>query len=177
MPILIAALLLVPLIVLALVILIPIALVQRYRVGTSRRRARPWLAVVNVAGIAISMALFLIGAAVTSIWVPDSFLYACGGAAAGMAAGLVGLALTRWDRDAGVPHYTPNRWLVLLITAIVAGRIVYGFWRGWHAWQVLGTSAAWAAAYGVAGSLAAGAAILGYYLVYWVGIRRRALHA
>jgi hypothetical protein len=172
-PILIAALLLVPLIVLAFVLLIPFALVQRYRVATSRRRVRPWLAVVNVVGISLSMVFFLIGAAVTNIWVPDAFVYACLGAALGMAAGVLGLALTRWDVAAGARHYTPNRWLVLLITTLVAGRIAYGIWRSWHAWQVLGTSAAWAAASGVAGSLAAGAAILGYYFVYWIGIRLR----
>jgi len=176
-PLLIAALLLVPLLVLAFAVLIPFALVQRYRVGTSRRRARPWLAVVNAVGITLSMLFFLIGAGVTNIWVPDAFLYACLGAASGMAAGVVGLTLTRWDIEAGVPHYTPNRWLVLLVTALVAGRIVYGVWRSWHAWQVLGTSAAWAAASGVAGSLAAGAAILGYYFVYWIGIRLLTLRA
>ena len=175
MPILIAALLLVPLVVLAVVVLMPIALVQRYRVGTSRRRARPWLATINVVGVSVSMVLFLIGAALTNIWVSQSFLYACLGGGAGMMAGLVGLALTRWDIDAGVPHYTPNRWLVLVITVAVAARIAYGAWRSWHAWQVLGTTAAWAAASGVAGSLAAGAGILGYYFVFWMGVRRRAL--
>jgi len=29
------------------------------------------------------------------------------------------------------------------------------------------------ASFGVAGSLAAGAVVLGYYLSYWLGIRRR----
>jgi len=33
--------------------------------------------------------------------------------------------------------------------------------------------AAWTAASGAAGSLAAGAVALGYYLVYWIGVRRR----
>jgi hypothetical protein len=31
----------------------------------------------------------------------------------------------------------------------------------------------WVAASGVATSMSAGAIVLGYYLVYWVGVRRR----
>lgn len=31
----------------------------------------------------------------------------------------------------------------------------------------------WFVAAGVAGSMAAGAVVLGYYLVYWIGVRRR----
>jgi hypothetical protein len=39
-----------------------------------------------------------------------------------------------------VVHYTPNRWLVLTVTAVVAARIFYGVWRVWAAWQA-GTEA------------------------------------
>jgi hypothetical protein len=31
----------------------------------------------------------------------------------------------------------------------------------------------WFVAAGVAGSMAAGAVVIGYYLVYWLGVRRR----
>ena len=31
----------------------------------------------------------------------------------------------------------------------------------------------WFVAAGVAGSMAAGAVVLGYYLTYWIGVRRR----
>jgi hypothetical protein len=70
-------------------------------------------------------------------------------------------------------YYTPNRWLVLAITLVVAGRVAFGFWRSWNAWQTTDDYASWAAASGAAGSLAAGAVVLGYYLVYWLGVRRR----
>ena len=42
---------------------------------------------------------------------------------------MIGLALTRWESDSQSLHFTPNRSLVLLVTLLVAARIVYGFWR------------------------------------------------
>lgn len=174
MPVILAALLLILIVILASVVLIPITLVMRYRAGTARRRVRGWLATVNAAGLAVSTAFFLTAAALTNIWVPDAFAYACAGLVSGALIGLVGLALTRWEMRPGVVFYTPNRWLVLAITLAVTGRLAYGFWRGWSAWQSLAGDTSWAAAAGVAGSLAAGAVILGYYFVYWLGVRRRA---
>jgi hypothetical protein len=47
------------------IVLIPISLVQRYRVGTRRQPVRGWLATLNVAAFALSTILFLVGAAVT----------------------------------------------------------------------------------------------------------------
>ena len=45
-------LLIVPvLFVLAMLLLIPVSLIQRYRVGTSRQRARGWLAGLNLVGL------------------------------------------------------------------------------------------------------------------------------
>jgi hypothetical protein len=84
--------------------------------------------------------------------------------------------LSRWEATPGALHYTPNRWLVLAITLSVASRLLYGMWRGWQAWQAGLNGAPWLVASGAAGSLAAGAVVLGYYLIYWLGVRRR-LHA
>jgi hypothetical protein len=173
-PVILAALLLILLAILAAVVLIPITLVMRYRAGTARRRVRRWLATVNAAGLAVSTTLFLTAAAFTNIWVPQALVYASAGLAGGALVGLAGLALTRWEVAPGALFYTPNRWLVLAITLAVSGRLAYGFWRGWNAWQSLAGDTSWAAAAGVAGSLAAGAVILGYYFVYWLGVRARA---
>jgi hypothetical protein len=173
-PVILAALLLILLAILASVVLIPITLVMRYRAGTARRRVRRWLATVNAAGLTVSTALFLTAAALTNIWVPQAFVYASAGLAGGALVGLAGLALTRWEVTPGAVFYTPNRWLVLAITLAVSGRLAYGFWRGWNAWLSLAGDTSWAAAAGVAGSLAAGAVILGYYFVYWLGVRARA---
>jgi hypothetical protein len=167
-------LLIVPvLVVLALVALIPFSLVQRYRMGTSRQKARGWLASINIAGLALSTILFLAGAAVTSVWVPRALAYTAAGLATGCALGLIGLRLTRWERTPGSLHYTPNRWLVLSITLVVTARLMFGFWRGWHTWRAGIEGASWLAASGVAGSMAAGAVVLGYYLAFWLGVRRR----
>jgi hypothetical protein len=167
-------LLLVPLlIVLALVALVPIALVQRYRMGTARQRARGWLATINVAGVAFSAAILLASAALASVWVPGALKYTAGGLAGGCVLGVAGLWLTRWEHGPGRLHYTPNRWLVLAITLLVTGRILFGFWRAWHTWGATAADRAWFATTGVVDSMAAGAVVLGYYLAYWIGVRSR----
>ena len=159
--------------VLAFIALLPLALLQRYRMGTSRQLARGWLATINIAGIAISVVFFLIGAALTSIWVPSALRYTAAGLACGCVLGIAGLALTRWEPGSRSLHYTPNRWLVLAITLLVTARVLYGFWRGWQSWHSGVDGGSWLAASGAQGALAAGALVLGYYLVYWTGVRRR----
>jgi hypothetical protein len=165
----------VPLLALAFVLLVPVlavvlmpfTLVQRYRMGSARRRARGWLAAVNVAGLTVSTALFLFGAGVTDYWVPGAFVHAIAGVSAGSVIAVVGLLVTRWEREPAGLHYTPNRLLVLAITLVIAGRIAYGIWRAWHS-GLHGMAAS-----GATGSLAAGGLVLGYYLFYWIGVRRR----
>jgi hypothetical protein len=169
-PIVAFALLLVALVLVGIAIL-PLSLIQRYRVGTRRRQARAWFIAVNVVAAAISSALFLIASAMTTAWVPGAFTYTAIGFAVGAALGVVGLALTRWEPDRRVLHFTPNRSLVLVITLLVAARLAYGFWRSWDAWKVGLHS--WTAAFGVASSMGAGAIVLGNYLTYWLGVRRR----
>lgn len=166
-------LLLLVLVVLAVIALIPISVVQRYRLGVSRQRARGWLIGFNLAGLTLSVALFLVSAAFTTIWVPDALTYTAGGLAAGAALGIVGLWSTRWEPGLDALHFTPNRVLVLGITVVVTARLLYGFWRAATAWRLGGEGESWIAQAGVAGSMAAGAVVLGYYLAYWLGVRRR----
>ena len=175
MPVILAALLVIVFVLFASVVLIPITLIQRYRTGTIRRRARIWLVTLNVVGISLSTVIFLVSAALTNIWIPQALVYASVGVCVGVVLGIFGLALTRWERYPGALFYTPNRWLVLAITLAVAARIGYGFWRAWQQWQALGGGESWLVATGLEGSLAAGATVLGYYLAYWHGVRRRAV--
>ena len=161
------------LVILIAIALTPLTLLQRYRMGTARRRARGWIATVNVVGLSVSSILFFAGAAVTSVWIPSAFTHALAGFAGGCLLGVAGLALSRWESAPGALHYTPNRLLVLGITLVVAARIAFGFWRSWHAWGITPDYASWAEASGAAGSLAAGAVVLAYYLTYWLGVRRR----
>jgi hypothetical protein len=167
---LLLALLLMPLLV---IFLIPVSLVLRIRQGTMRRQARGWVLTANTIGITLSTAMFLIGTLITSRWVPDVLQYSLGGLGLGAVLGLIGFALTRWEPSGTVVHYTPNRWLVLTVTTIVAARIMYGVSRVWAAWQAGVEQVAALATSGVAMSIAAGAVVLGYYLIYWIAVRRR----
>jgi hypothetical protein len=160
-------------VVLAIIVLIPFSIVQRFRVGTSRRQARAWFASLNLVAIGFSVVLFLVGAFITSHWIPEALTYTLTGFGAGCVLGLLGVGLTRWEYAGRQLQYTPNRWLVLTITMVVAARVLYGLWRTWEAWRASLESMAWVAASGVAASMSAGAVALGYYLIFWTGIRRR----
>jgi hypothetical protein len=165
------------LLIFASVLIVPISIVQRYRVGVARRPARGWLVALNLAGFTLSAMLFVIGAAMSNFWVPNALAASVTGLVAGIALGALGLILTRWEHVRGQLYFTPNRWLVLAITLVVAVRLCYGLWRSWHSWQVGMAGGSWFVAAGVDGSLAAGALVLGYYVMYWAGVRRRLRHA
>ena len=167
-------LLLLPLVIVLLaIVLMPLTLVQRYRVGTATRQARRWVATLNAGAMAFSVVFFMGTAALMSMFVPGLFGDAALGLAIGCALGIVGVWLTRWDVSAGTLHYTPNRWLVLAITLVVTARVAYGVWRAWTSWRTSPQDGEWLDAAGLGGSLAAGAVVIGYYLMYWVGVRRR----
>ena len=160
-------------IIMVLIALMPVTLVLRYRGATARRLARGWVVTLNLVGVAVSIGLFLATAAVTSLWVPRALTYSLAGLAIGGLLGLLGLSWSRWERAPQSLHYTPNRWLVLVIMLVVSSRLLYGCWRAWHVWQSGPGDTSWLAAAGVAGSMAAGAVVLGYYLTYWAGVRGR----
>jgi hypothetical protein len=161
------------LLLLAPILLVPVSLYIRYRAGTARRQARSWVATLNVVGLAISAMLFLTGAALTNIWVPRALEMSVLGLLGGFALGIIGLWLSRWEHGPEALHYTPNRWLVLAVTLLLTLRILYGLWRAWHTWHHAAGDTSLVASFGVAGSMAAGAVVLGYYLSYWMGVRRR----
>lgn len=162
--------LLVPVIVLAMM---PLILVQRYRAGKARRRVRGWNVALSFGLIVFSTCCFLAGAMLASIWVPRALTGAVVGLAIGAMLGVAGLLLTRWEPSGGTLHYTPNRWLVLVVTFLVSARMVYGLWRSWSVASagVRGTQVL--LAFGVPESLAAGGVVIGYHLAYAWGLRRR----
>ena len=162
--------LLVPLIFLAL---LPLLLIQRYRAGKARRQARPWVATVNIAVLTFSAVFFLLSAAFTNFWVPRAVVGAATGLAAGLLLGGIGLLATRWEATPSSLHYTPNHLLVLLVTLIVSARVAYGLFRSFEVARAGMTGAALIDAFGVAESLAAAGAVMGYYLAYNIGLRWR----
>lgn len=152
---------------------LPFAIVFRYRYGTRRRRARGWIATMNLVSLGLSVMVFMVTAAITNRWVPHALSYSAAGLAAGSLLGILGLAVTRWEPDGPWLFYKPSRVLVLAISLVVTARLFYGLWRGWQAWQSSPDQDSWLAAVGVAGSMGAGAVVLGYYLMYWAGLRLR----
>jgi hypothetical protein len=161
------------LVVLGVVLLIPFSIIQRFRAGTARRQARRWVATINLGGAVASMMVLFAGAAIANWWVPSALTYTGAGFGFGCCLGALATALTRWEHGERHMHYTPNRWLVLIVTVIVALRLAYGFWRTWDAWRASVEHGGWVAASGAAGSMSAGAVVLGYYIVFWLGVRRR----
>jgi hypothetical protein len=159
-----------PVILLALT---PVLLILRYRAGTARRLARRWVATLGLVATAISVALFMFGAAFTTVWVPNAFSAAAAGLLAGGVLGLLGLALTKWEPTPRTLHYTPNRWLVLAITMMVSARVLYGLWRSWTVARASVDDVSLVLAFGVPESLAAGATVIGYYFAYSAGLRWR----
>ncbi|MFL6588686.1 MAG: hypothetical protein ACJ8M4_00790 [Chthoniobacterales bacterium] len=153
-----------------LVLATPFLLILRYRAGTMRRMARPAVAIVNLVSFLGSAALFIWIAAMTNFWVLNAFGYSLLGMLSGSLLGLFGLAVTRWERMGNATYYTPNRWLVLLVTLAVAARMLYGIWRIWHAWHTTGHDSSWLGTAGIPGSMAVGALVLGYYLIYNAGL-------
>ena len=158
---------------LVFIMLTPLMLIQRYRVGSSRRQARPWMATFGRFMMIVSTIFFLVGSAITAFWVQDAFTGAAAGIGVGVMLGIVGLLLTRWEASPRTLHYTPNRWLVLFVTLIVSARVLYGFYRSALVAQagVSGTSVV--LAFGIPESLAAGGAVIGHYLAYHAGLRWR----
>jgi hypothetical protein len=159
--------------VLLAVLSLPFSIIQRYRMGTSRRLARGWVVTINFFGIVVSAGILLIISAVSTAWIPLAFPYTVVGLMGGSILGLLGLMLSRWEPSSRALHYTPNRWLVLSITLVVAARLIYGFWRGWDSWHSTPGDRSWLAESGAAGSMGAGAVVLGYYLTYWAGVWHR----
>jgi hypothetical protein len=165
--------LLVVLLPIVVIALMPLILFQRYRVGTARRLARPLVARLTLGAMLFSALFFLASAAFTAIWVTGAFTYSMAGLLAGIALGGLGLWLTRWEATPRSLHYTPNRWLVLIITLLVSARIAYGLWRSWWMAQAGLGGAPLIAAFGVAESMAAAATVIGYYLAFSAGLQAR----
>jgi hypothetical protein len=170
-PIILIALLLFVLFALAGVILLSLAL--RYRAGTARRQARVWVASMNVWMTSFSAVFFLSFTLLLSFWVGSAFRFALIGIAVGGLLGLLGLALTRWESHPEGLFYTPSRWLALIVVFAIAARVVYSWWRATHTGSSPGDQHWLITASGTQFSLAVAAGLIGYYLIYSIGVRLR----
>jgi len=171
-PIIVFALLLFVLLAFTGVVLLSLAL--RYRAGTARRQARRWAASLNVWMTSFSAVFFLSFTLLLSFWVDSAFRFALIGLGCGGILGLIGLAMTRWESQPEGFFYTPSRWLALFITLAIAARFIYGWWRATHSGSNAPGDQHWLiTASGTQLSVAVAAGLIGYYLVYSVGVRLR----
>lgn len=171
MPVLLLLPLLVVGIVLLWALLLPVLLVQRYRIGKARRRQLGWVVSANAWMMLPSVALFLLGAWVSEHWINGALAWAGAGLGVGIVLGILGLWTSRTERLADGLYLTPNRWLVLGLTVLVAARIALGLWQAWWHWRhglEPGSGLA-----SPASVLGVGGVLLGYYLAMNWGIRAR----
>ena len=172
MPIIVFALLIFVLFALAGVVLLSLAL--RYRAGTARRQARRWVTSLNVWMTSLSAVFFLLFTLLLSIWVASAFRFTLIGMAVGGILGVLGLTLTRWESRPEGLFYTPSRWLAFVIVFAIAARVLYGWWRATHPGGAAGGDQhRWLTTSGTQLSLAIAAGLIGYYLVYSIGVRLR----
>jgi hypothetical protein len=169
-PIILFALLLFVLLAVGGVVLLSLAL--RYRAGTARRQGRGWVASLNVWLTTLSAVLFLSFTFLISFWLATAFRFALIGMCFGGILGLLGLAMTRWESQPEGLFYTPSRWLAILVTLAIAARFVYGWWHATHSASSAPGNQHWLMiASGTELSLAVAAGLIGYYLVYSIGVR------
>ena len=157
-----------------LLLLWPLGLWQRYRVGRARRRARPGWVTLNAAGLLLSSLLLLAAAMVAAIWIEDAAWNAGAGLLAGIGVGMLGLRLARFEAGNGQLYYTANAWLVLALTLLVAARVALAGWQAWHrAWEGVPAPVPWPWLAQPASLWAIGALLLGYHLAFALGLRRK----
>jgi hypothetical protein len=169
-PIILFALLIFVLLATGGVVLLSLAL--RYRAGTARRQGRRWVANLNVWLTSFSTVFFLSFTLLVSYWIESASEFALIGMGCGAVLGLLGLAMTRWESRSEGIFYTPSRWLVLLVTVAIVARFIYGWWHATHSGSSAPSDQHWLmSASGTQLSLAVAAGLIGYYLVYSIGVR------
>ncbi|RZA12584.1 MAG: hypothetical protein EOP02_30005 [Proteobacteria bacterium] len=85
---------------------------------------------------------------------------------------MAGLWLTHFESTPQGLFYTPNAWLILLLTLLVTARILMGFVEVWRYWQGR-ESLAMIPVLDHASLFAVAGLLIGYYLSYTWGLRRR----
>src|SRR5207237_8805334 len=107
-----------------------------------------------------------------SVWDGSSLRFALIGMAIGGLLCLLGLILTRWESHPEGFFYTPSRWLALLVMLAIAARLLYGWWHTMHRSAPSDQHWLWSAS-GTQLSVAVAAGLIGYSLVYAIGVRIR----
>ena len=166
-------LLLVPLLIAGVFVLwallLPLSVLQRDRLGKARRRVQPWFVRANAWLLAVSALAFLGSAWLADQWIDDALVDALLGLVLGGLTGGVGLAIDRVEATPQGLFRTPNRWLVLGLSLLVAGRLAVGLWWAWSDAPSSGL-AAWVTRGGLIG---VGGVLLGYAVATGWGLQFR----
>jgi len=64
---------------------------------------------------------------------------------------------------------------LLVVTFVVSARVMCGLWRSWMVARAGVSGTPVMMAFGIPESLAAGGTVIGYYIAYGLGVRRRIL--
>lgn len=173
MPLLLAPFVL--LLLLALLLLAwPLGLWLRLRNGRARRRAHPLAVTLNAVALAASALLFVAGALVAGLWIDHAAWNAAAGLLAGLALGVAGLRLARFEVGAGALYYTGNAWPASVLVLLVAARVALAAWQAWHRAAEGGPAAVpWPWLATPASLWGFGGLLLGYPLAFVLGVRRR----
>src|SRR5262249_4861036 len=122
----------------------------------------------------LSVVFFLSFTLLLSFWIASAFRFALMGMCVGGILGLLALGMTLWESRPEGLFYTPNRWLALIVVFAIAARVLYGWWRATHAGSSAPGDQHWFnSASGTQLSLAVAAGLIGYYLVYSIGVLLR----
>lgn len=151
------------------VVLLPFTILQRYRLGRARRRVQPWFVRINAWLMVLSAGVFLAVAALVEPWIPGALRDGLAGLAIGATVGLLGMRLDRFESTRAGLFRTPNRWLLMAMTLLLAARVVTGLLLAWGDGTATGAlgwiTRGWL--------LGVGGVLLGHALVTTWGLRDR----
>lgn len=154
------------------VVLLPLSIWQRYRVGRSRRLVRPWLVNFNAWCLLLATGIFVVMNAILGAWFPDQLVQALAGILVGMLLGIIALWTSRFEWQPQGLFYQPNPWIILGLMVVVVGRIALSVLQiaqqGAAWWHDNPLDSDWHA-----GIVALAGLLLGYALSYAWGLRRR----
>lgn len=144
---------------------------RRFRRSFGRQPVQPARMIMRVVILCLVGGLLLIGSVV------DMRMFAgeIAGLVAGVALGLWGLRLTRFERKDDGVHYIPHSWFGIGIAALLVGRLIYRFMVFSPAAQQAAQNTAPFAIYQRSPlTLALFGLLVGYYVCYYIGVLRAA---
>ena len=150
--------------------MLPWSMRQRYRASTARRLVRGWVAMINSIGMVISSGLLLVTAALGRR-LDSRIVHVCG---LRLGTGMCSRDHRPHADSLGIdashsPLHAESLAGVLDHTCGDASTL-FGLIRAWRVWRATQEAWTWVAEAGLAGSMAAGAVALGYYLIFWAGV-------